>query len=181
MVYVGIAAALSLAGAMGLLTLFFATRNERYDRLAEALFVVFGVLQLPVIVAVRADSQSALAYVSMGLGLAGAGGMAIGELLSLLRLIDFRRIAGLLTLAFIAFLAWIGLTSVDLLGSPLYPPALAWLGIASIAAGMLIMAWIVLTPGVIRGDREPGRWQMLTFFAPTTGIVAWMLWLSTLL
>lgn len=181
MVYVGMAAALSLAGAMVLLTLFFATRNERYDRIAEALFVAFGVLQLPVVVVVSGGTQSPLAYISVGLGLAGAAGIAIGELLSLLGLIDFRRVAGPLTLAFLAFLAWIGLTSVEMLGSPLYPAALAWLGIASIAAGTLIVASMMLTPGVIRGDREPGRLQMLTFFAPLTGMVAWMLWLATTL
>ncbi len=41
------AAGVAFGGALALLATFFATKNERFDRVAEWLFVVFAVLAIP--------------------------------------------------------------------------------------------------------------------------------------
>ncbi len=79
-----------------------------------------------------------------------------------------------MTLGFLAVLLWIGAASVLLVAAGGTPVALGWLGLASIAAGIAIVAWIMRVPGVLRGDREPGRAPMLAFFVPMAGIVAWI-------
>ncbi len=79
-----------------------------------------------------------------------------------------------MTLGFLGFLLWIGATSVLVIVDEGVPSALGWLGLASIASGIAIIAWIMRRPGVMRGDVEPGRAGLLAFFVPMAGIVAWM-------
>ena len=58
------------------------------------------------------------------------------------------------------------------------PSELGWFGLATIALGVVIVGWILRTPGVLRGDAEPRPEQMRIFFVPMIGMVAWMAWLG---
>lgn len=179
-------AGISFGLALVLLAAFFRTQIQLLDRLAEWCFVLFGILGVVGIVGVRdwmGDGMAGVAGTALtAVGVAGAAVMGLAELGSVLRLVDFRRIAGLTTVAFLLFLLWVaGVSAVALTTAPTpMPTSLAWLGVISIASGVAIVAWIVRTPGVITGDAEPGSTAMTVFFLPMVGIVAWMLWLSSL-
>ncbi len=167
--------------ALVLLAAFFATKNERFDRLAEWCFVAFGVLAIPTIVttAGRLPNGGLLMQAATVAGLAGAVAVGLGELGSSLKIVDFRRIAPIVTLGFFAFLAWIGVTSVVIVTGGVLPLNLGWLGIATIAAGGLIVGWMASRPGVLSGRAEPPMAAMVAFFVPMAGIVAWMIWLGS--
>ena len=177
-----IAAAAGVAFGLALIFLatFFVTRNDRFDRVAEWSFVAFSLLAIPTIVTVagRLPNGGLAAQVATVVGVASAAVIGVGELGSTLKLIDFRRVAPLLTLAFMGFLAWIGLTSVLIITGCGFPAGLGWLGIVTIVLGIAIVGWIIREPGVVSGDREPSRAQMTAFFIPMIGIVGWMVWLG---
>jgi hypothetical protein len=121
--------------------------------------------------------------VGIGLTAAGAIGTAVlglSELGSALKLVDFRRIAGLTTVGFLAFLVWIGGVSIAILATPAsaFPATLGWLGLVSIVLGIAVVAWITRTPGVLAGQAEPDPGVMSFFFVPLAGMVAWMVWLG---
>jgi hypothetical protein len=171
---------LALGLAMVMLTTFFATKDARYDRVAEWSFVVFGALGVRTVVLVSGQlgieglPGAALA----GVGILGAAVLGVGELAITLRLVDFKRLTAPLSTGFVAFLAWVGGASlVGLVGGRL-PPELAWLGIVSIAATLGILATVLATPGVMSGSRDPATAQMVAFVLPLAGIVAWLAWLG---
>ena len=174
------AAGLAFGGALTLLATFFATKNERFDRVAEWLFVAFAALAIPVIVAVagRLTSEGPTVGIVSGVGIVGVAIVGLGELGSSLKLVDFRRIAPAMTIGFLAFLAWIGAVSILTITGGGLPASLGWFGLGTIAIGITIVLWIVRVPGVITGEREPKPGQMTVFFVPMAGIVAWMIWLG---
>jgi hypothetical protein len=172
----------AFGSAIALLALFFRTRNERFDRVAEWLFVAFGVLAVPTILAVssRMAGPEPAWTVLAAVGAIGAGVLALAELASALKLIDFRRIAGLTTMATLAFFVWIGGISAVIVtssGSP-FPATLGWLGIASMVLSIAIIAWITRMPGVVSGDTQPDSRALSFFLLPLVGIVAWLIWLG---
>ena len=173
-------AALAFGAGLVLLATFFATRNARFDRLAEWAFVGFAILSIPTLPAVadRLPAGSVVTPVVTAIGLAGAVGLGLAELLVTVGAVDFRRIGPAATLAFCAYLTWIGAVSVVAILGGRLPAALGWLGLASIVVAAVLVAAIVRTPGVLRGEREPSRTLSMAFGLPMLGIVAWMLWLA---
>jgi len=180
MTWIAAGAGIAFGLALVLLTIFFVTGNQRADRVAEWAFVVFALLAVPTIAAVgvRYEPDSALAWPIAALGIAGALGLGAGELLSALRVIDFRRMATAITVAFMAFLLWLAATSGTILTLGRFPAALGWLGVGSIAVGAVVIASIAMEPGVLRGERQPAKAQMKLFMVPMAGIVAWLVWLG---
>jgi hypothetical protein len=178
--WIAAVAGLAFGCALAFLAAFFATKDERYDRVAEWSFVVFGAAAIPTILAVagRLSAGGVAIQAATAVGLAGAAATGLGELGLTLRLLDFRRISPLMTVAFLAVLAWIGAASVLILTGGGLPSNLGWLGVVSIVAGVAMVAWIAREPGVMTGQREPGRTKMLVFFVPMIGLVAWMVWLG---
>ena len=177
---VAVVAGVTFGGAIALLAAFFATKVERYDRIAEWSFVVFGACAVPTIVTVggRLPVGSTVGTVVTVIGAAGAAAIGLGELGSSLHLVDFRKISALITLAFVAFLLWIGAVSVITLASGGLPIGLGWLGLVSIILGVGIIGSLARVPGVLTGVAEPPRAQMVAFFVPMLGIVGWMVWLG---
>jgi hypothetical protein len=183
MTVIATGAGIAFGLALVLLATFFRTQDSRFDRVAEWCFVVFAALGIPVILAVGDRLGGAGGAVMTGAtagGALGAGVLGLAELGSSLRLVDFRRIAAITTLGFVAFLVWIGAVSIATIAAqaPVLPVALGWLGIASIGAGLVIIGWIMRTPGVVTGDAEPPALAMAAFFVPMAGIVAWMVGLG---
>jgi hypothetical protein len=180
MALVGAGAGLLFGLAMVMLTVFFITKDERFDRVAEWSFVGFGVLAVIMILAVPAKLADAglVGTVITAIGVGGAAIVGLGELGTTLKLVDFRRIATLLTIGFLAFLAWIGATSLLVLGGGALPPGLGWLGLVAIVVGIGLAGLIVRQPGVISGEVEPGAGLMTAFTVPMAAIVAWMVWLG---
>lgn len=182
-----IAAGLLFGLAIVMLALFFRTQDARFDRVAEWSFVAFGVTGVLTVLAVSGrigvGGGGALGAVATILGVAGAAVVGLVELGTTLRLVDFRRVAPLITMAFFAFLAWIGLASLSFVtgGAPSLPMALGWLGVASILVGALVVASIVRVPGVITGQVDPPNTAMTAFFVPMAGIIAWLAWLGLVL
>jgi hypothetical protein len=166
--------------AFGFLGAFFATKNERFDRVAEWLFVAFGVLSVPAMLAIagRLPNGGIAVGAITAIGIVGAVGTGLGELVITLRLVDFRRVAALLTVAFVAFLVWVGGISVLVVTGGGFPAALGWLGLSAIVVGILMLALTVREPGVITGEREPGPIQMAGLVLVMVAVVAWMIWLA---
>jgi hypothetical protein len=165
--------------ALGLLGAFFVTNNARFDRAAEWSFIAFGILAVPAILEVdRHLPAGPAATVFAVLGIAGAVGLGLGELASALRVLDFRRISLAMTLAFVAFLAWIGGASLLSLGGGGVPTSIAWLGVAAIAIAVGMLLLIARQPGVMQGESEPGKPQMAAMLLSMAGIVAWLVWLG---
>jgi hypothetical protein len=165
--------------AQGLLGAFFATKNPRFDRAAELSFVAFGALAIPAILEVdQRLAAGPLTTVVLLLGIVGAAGTGLGELVITLRLIDFRRVAMPITLAFVAFLAWIGGVSLLSVTGTGIPTEIAWLGIAAIAIGVVSIGFIARQPGVITGESAPGTAQVAAMMVALVGIVAWLIWLG---
>ncbi len=166
--------------ALGLLGAFFATKREVLDRLAEWSFVIFGVLAVPAIVAVvgRFPDQAPLAWAVAAAGIVGAAGLGLGELAITLGFVDFHRAATALTVAFVCFLAWIAGVSLLALATGALPLGLGWLGVLAIGVGIIVVALMIRQPGVIQGERQPGRIQIAGVLASMVGVVAWMLWLA---
>jgi hypothetical protein len=179
MAWIPAAAGVALAAAIGLLGAFFATKNELYDRVAELAFVVFGVTGIGTALMVAGQFPDAGIGIAIltAVGIVGAGAVGLGELGTMLRLVDFRRISMPVTIGFLAFLIWVGVVAVLAIGDDRFPTAFGWLGIGSIAVGVATMLWIVRKPGVVSGDADPGV-AMWLFFAPLAGIVAWLAWLG---
>ena len=179
MVWISAGAGLSFGLALGLLTAFFVTREERYDRVAEWAFVVFAVLAVPTILAVGNHLPPGIVTsVATALGVIGVVAIGLGEIGTALRLVDFRRIANFVALGFFGFLVWIGLVSLLVVSAGGLPSPLGWFGVVVIAAGLVITALVVRTPGVMTGEHEPPVGQMAAFLAPVLGIVAWLMWLG---
>jgi hypothetical protein len=179
------AAGIAFGLALVLLVTFFATKDSRFDRVAEWCFVAFGLLAVPTVLAAaeRLSGGGAITQAGTALGVAGAVGIGLGELGSSLRLVDFRRIATPITVAFLAFLAWIGVASAVIVtrgGLPTggLPAGLGWLGIVAIITGAAIVGRMAREPGVLTGRREPPPLVMAAFLVPTAGIVGWMVWLG---
>lgn len=174
------AAGLAFGAALVLLASFFATKNERFDRAAEWLFVAFAVLAIPIMVttAGRLSSEGLTVGVITVVGIVGVAVLGLGELGTTLKLLDFRRIAPAMTIGFLAFLAWIGAVSILTITGGGLPAELGWFGLGTIAVGIAIVLWIIRVPGVMTGAREPDARQMTVFFVPMAGIVAWMVWLG---
>ncbi len=178
--WLAVAAGLAFGLALIMLMAFFVTRVERFDRLAEWSFVVFALCAIPTIVAVpdRLSGSGPLTTIATAIGVASVATVGLGELGSALRLVDFRRVAPLMTIGFVGFLLWIGVVSVIAIAGDGLPAGLGWLGLAAIVLGIATVAWIVRLPGVMRGEREPPQWAMIVFFVPMIGIVTWMVWLG---
>jgi hypothetical protein len=180
--WLAIGAAILFGLAVVLLAAFFRTRDERLDQIATWSFVVFAVLVIPVMLAVR-DRIDPTGPVGIGLtalGVLGASVLGVAEAATGLRLVDFRRVATATTIAFVLFLVWIGATSLAIVAGPsrTLPLNLGWLGIASIVAGIAVIAWITRQSGVMTGEREPSQAALTAFFLPLAGIVAWLGWLG---
>lgn len=176
-----IGAGVAFGAAMCLLAAFFVTKDERYDRVAEWSFVVFGVLGVPAAIAIadRLSGAGLASNVVAGLGIAGIGATALGELGTTLRLVDFRRVAAILSLAFLAILLWVAGASVLVLSTSAFPPGVGWLGIGTIAIVLVLFVAIVgRTPGMFTGAADPPRGPMVALFLPLIGIVAWLVWMG---
>lgn len=174
------AAGVLLGIAIGSLALFFATRDERFDRVAEWAFVAFAVASIVTMLAVASllPEGSILATALTTVGVAGTAVIGLGELGVALRLVDFRRLSPMITSGFLAFLAWVGGVSLLLIGGgQLTAPG--WLGLAAIGVGLALVGLILARPGVLRGEAEPDPRLMAAFLVPMAGIVAWLVWLGT--
>ena len=169
--------------AIGALATFFATRNDRFDRVAEWAFVAFAVAAIVTMLAVPPllPEGGVLASAVTAVGVVGAAVIGIGELGVALRLIDFRRVSVIITAGFLAFLAWVGGVSVLVIGGAALPAALGWLGMAAIVVGVALVGLLLARPGVLTGQVEPDPRLMVAFFVPMAGVVAWLLWLGTTL
>ena len=178
--WIAAAAGVAFGVALVMLMLFFRTKDARYDRVAEWSFVLFAVLAVPTIatVAGRLSGDGIVVPLVTAAGIIGVVLMGLGELGSTLKIVDFRRIAGVVTIGFLAFLLWIGAASILIVTGSGLAAGLGWLGLAAIVLGIAVVAWVSMTPGVISGQREPGNRQMSAFIVPMVGIVAWLLWLG---
>lgn len=179
--WLAIGAGLAFGTAMGFLAAFFVTNEERYDRVAEWSFVVFAILGVPTALALadRLAAAGLAGNVITGLGIAGIAVTGAGELGTTLRLVDFRRVAAILSLAFLAIVAWVGGVSVLVLSTGAFPSAIGWLGIGSIVITLVLFGVVaVRTPGMFSGAGDPPRGPMIAFFLPLVGIVAWLVWLG---
>jgi hypothetical protein len=171
-------AGVAFGAAMAMLVVFLVTDDARYDRVAEWCFVAFGVLGAPSILVLGGRLPGVVGTIATVLGVVGAAGVGLGELATATGLADFRRIGPLVTGAFLALLAWIGLVSLLIVGGTEFPVALGWLGIASIVGGLVIVAWAARLPGVLSGGQQPPRSLTLTFLVPAAGITLWMIGLG---
>lgn len=174
-----IGAGVILGAAILLLWRFFQTGDTRMDRLAEVGFVVFAVLAAPTILAVgeRFGDDPVRRAATIG-GVAGVVVLGLGELGSLLGLLDFRRIGAIVGLAFVVFLGWIGVTSAGLLDGESLPAGLGWLGLGSIVVGVSTIVPLSLQTGREGGDTVPSGRRMLFVLLPIAGVVAWLIWLG---
>jgi hypothetical protein len=154
--------AIAFAVAMGMLTAFFVTNDQRYDRVAEWAFVVFAIAAIPTMLATAAQFPNGGIVVGVvtAVGIVGVALVGLGELGTALRLVDFRRISPLVTVGFVAFLVWIGVISLLIVAGTELPTALGWLGILTIVVGAAIIAWIIRVPGVMtkHATRIAARW-----------------------
>ncbi|HET9681535.1 MAG TPA: hypothetical protein VFP19_05800 [Candidatus Limnocylindrales bacterium] len=179
--WLAIGAGVAFGTAMALLASFFVTKDERYDRAAEWSFVAFGLLGVPAAIAIadRLSGAGPASNVVAGLGIAGIAATALGELGTTLGLLDFRRVAAILSLAFVAILLWVGGASVLALSTGAFPAAAGWLGLATIVVVLaLFVAIAIRTPGMFTGAADPPRGPMVAFFVPLVGIVAWLVWMG---
>lgn len=113
------------------------------------------------------------------IGIAGATILGLAELGSTRHLIDFRRIAPVVTIALIGMPLWIGMISALIVAQGGgWPARLDRAGIVSIVLGIAMIVWIVGTAGVLDGPEEPGRSQMIALAVPMAGIVGWPVWLG---
>ena len=106
--------------------------------------------------------------------------IAVGmlELLSALQRIDFQRYGVVGALGFAAWLAWIAGVSAIGLSSGAFTPVLGWLGLAAVAAGLLVVGRFAADRRLIRGERSPGLAEMAPLLAVFLAIVAWLVWLG---
>lgn len=181
MAWVAAGAGLLFGIALVMLATFFATKDERFDRIAEWSFVGFAVLAVVTMLAIpaRLPHDGFIVGAVTAIGVAGALAVGLGELGTTLKLLDFRKIAPIVTIGFIAFLAWIGGTSLLVLGGGTLPVALGWLGLVAILVGVAIVVVLVRQPGVMSGEVEPSRPMTMAFFVPMAAIVVWLIWLGT--
>lgn len=84
------------------------------------------------------------------IGIAGATILGLAELGSTRHLIDFRRIAPVVTIALIGMPLWIGMISALIVAQGGgWPARLDRAGIVSIVLGIAMIVWIVGTAGVL--------------------------------
>jgi len=177
---VGIGSAAAFALAALLLGAFFATNDRRLDRLAEWCFVVFAALAvaLAVLVQQRLGPVSEVAIFVTAIGIAGVILVGLLELLSTLGRIDFQRYGISAALGFAAWLLWIAGVSALGLARGTLPVGLGWLGLAAVAASLIVVARFATDQELIRAERAPGLAEMAPLLAVFVGIVAWLVWLG---
>lgn len=180
---IALAAGVLLGLAMLGLALFFRTGDRRFDQVAEWGFAGFGLTGALTALEVAGrigDAGGLLAAVGSGLGVAGTILLGLAEVATALRLLDWRRVAPLTTLAFVGVLAWIGLVSVSLASgaAPTIPAGVGWLGIGSIVAGFGVITWLARLPGMLTGQAAPPASAMAAFLVPAAGLVGWFAWLG---
>jgi len=173
-------AGISFGLALGLLAAFFITRDARLDRLSEWAFVVFAILATPTILAVgdRLGDRPAITAITAA-GIVAVLAVGLSELAMTRQLVDFRRLAPVVSVAFLGFIAWIALASLFVLTGSSLPTGLGWLGIAAVALGAGVTGLLARRPGVLSGEQEPDRRVAIMLVVPLVGIVAWMVWLGT--
>jgi hypothetical protein len=180
---VAVGAGLALATSIGMLAAFFATRNERFDRIAEWAFVALAILGVPtmLILGDRLAAGGLAAPVLTWIGIAGVVVVGAGELAATLRIVDFRKISPIVALGFLAFLVWVGGSAAVSITTGRLPAVHGWLGVGSIVVAIALMGVLLRTPGVMSGAAEPSRAMMGAFFVPIIGVVAWLVWLGPIL
>ena len=178
--WLAIATGVLFGAALAFLTAFFFTKNERFDRVAEWCFVLFVLGAIPTMLSVARLFRDGgpVVPIATAIGIVSVAVVGIAELGTTLRLVDFRRVAPIVTVAFLGFLVWIGIVSVLIVTQGRLPAALGWLGIAAIVLGIAIVGWITRQPGVMGGDREPARGPMIALVIPMAGIVGWLVLLG---
>ena len=178
MAFVTLGTAATFAAAAVLLATFFATKNDRFDRLAEWLFVVFAgfAIALAVLVQQRLETGSGLAILVTAIGIAGVSVVGLIELLSTLGRINFERYGGLAALGFAGWLAWIAGVSLIGLASGAVPVLLGWLGILVVAVALVVVGRFALDRSLVRGERSPGLAEMAPLLAVFVAVIAWLVW-----
>lgn len=166
--------------ALAMLAAFFRTQDVRYDRLAEWSFVAFALLGVPTILATAGllPVHQVAVPVLTGLGVAGVVALGVGEAGTTLGILDFRRIAVPVTIAFVAFLVWIGGVSVLVVLDGRLGAGVGWLGIVTILSGLGTTGWMAARRGVLTGERAPSTAQVAVLLLVVVGIVGWMVWLG---
>lgn len=166
--------------ALAMLAAFFRTQDARYDRLAEWSFVAFALLGVPTIFATAGllPAHQVAVPIFTGLGIVGVVALGVSEAGTTLGLLDFRRVAVPVTVAFVAFLAWIGGVSVLVVLDGRLGTGVGWLGIVTILAGLGTTGWMAAQRGILTGERAPSNPQVAVLLLVVVGVVAWMVWLG---
>jgi len=177
---VAFGAAAAFAGAALLLSAFFATGDRRFDRVAEWAFVAFAgfAIALALVVQQRLGPETGEVVLVTSLGIAGVAVLGALELLSTLGRIDFQRYGISAALGFAAWLLWIAGVSALGLARGTLPVGLGWLGLAAVAASLIVVARFATDRELIRAERAPGLAEMAPLLAVFVGIVAWLVWLG---
>lgn len=181
-----LAAGALLGLAIAGLALFFRTGDARFDRVAEWAFAGFGLtgaISALTLAGRIGEAGGLLAGVASGLGVTGTVLLGLAELATALRLVAWRRVAPLTTLAFVGVLLWIGLASVAIASgaAPSLPVGIGWLGIGAIVAGLGVLTWLGRTPGLLTGQAAPPPTAMAGFLVPAAAMVGWFAWLGAAL
>ena len=64
------------------------------------------------------------------------------------------------------------------LGAAILPVALGWLGLGTVAVGLLWVARLATDRSLVRSERSPSLAEMSPMFAVFVAIVGWVIWLG---
>lgn len=178
--FAAVLAGVSFALAMSLLITFFVTNDQRADRWAERVFLVFFVLAALVVyeIHLRYVAQSPLVWVATIAALGALGGLFVAETLVTTGRIQFDRVAAFQTGGFAVFVLWILAASALILTFGGLPASVGWLGVVAVAIALAVIGWLVRDPKLVRGERAPTTAENALTTLPFIGVVAWLVWLG---
>lgn len=176
----GVIAGVSFGIALGLLLTFFVTGSKTADRWSNVAFLAFYVSGALVVhdIHQRYVERTAVVWAATAVTAVALGVLFVSQALVLAGRIDFRRVAIVQTVGFAVYILWILAASVLVLAFGGPPSAVGWLGAAAVIASLAVLGWFARDPALIRGDREPDRFESALGILPFLGITAWLILLG---
>jgi hypothetical protein len=176
-----VAAGILLLVSWALLIVFFVSQNETADRLSNWVGIVAVIavgVSMGAILDRYAPDAPVLASLFTAVGLLAVAVNLVLTAWLVLGRIAFPKVAIPITATWVVLFLWVGAASGLILAYRRLPLGLGWLGVASIAYALAIIAVVMRDPEVRRGTATPATAQMVAGAPVLLLLPAWFVCLG---
>ena len=175
------AAGILLLVSWSLLVVFFVAKSEAADRASNWVgiptLIAIGVAMGAVLDRYAAQAPVLVSAVT-AIGLLAVVVNLVLTMALVLRRVTFERIAIPVTAAWAVLFAWVGAASGFILGYGTLDRWLGWLGVATVAYLLVLLAYVMRDPEVRRGTGMPPKAEMIAGVPVLLALPAWFVCLG---